>query len=326
MMRVSIALFVLLLSLPSISHAAEGALFLSPARGTYTLDDSFEVVVRADTDGQESNAAEADISFNPATLSVLGISTDGSVLSLWPTQPTYSNNAGTIRFSGTAAGSFNAHDANLITITFRAVGNVGGDVHFDSGALLLNDARATNIITGMRSALYSVEPRQSQPPPEYPAQVASSSTAETPEVKGAAIQVPTISGYDDRVSIGERIVLQGSAAPNSAISIFLQYEEEAPRESSVLSTSAGGFTYVASEPAQRGVYRAWAQVSGGDETYPSEKVVIVARSEGVAAAVESMGAMLLVALPYVLLLTVLGALLGYFYNRKRTAGSTAASS
>ncbi len=327
-MKMIARLAIALLLVPSLVQAADGVLYMEPARGTYAIGDSFEVEIRAHTDGEAANAAEADVSFNPAALEVVRIETDGSVLSLWPTAPTYSNEKGTIRFSGTASASFHSNEAMLIRVVFRALSNVPGDVHIDSGALLLNDVRATNIITGMRSGLYTVAPTQSAPPP--PLDVAPATTTEiqtelVPAVKGATIQVPTISGYDDRVSIGERIVLQGSATPLSKLSIFLQFENDAPRESIVLSTADGSFTYVAPMLAERGIYRAWASVETGSGTLTSEKVVLAAQSRGVAAAAETIVPMLTLALPYLLLLVAAGVSLGYFYNRKMLARSISAS-
>ncbi len=323
-MRYRFAALFILLALPSVSAAAEGVLFITPARATYGIGESFEVVVRANTDGVAANAAEADISYNPAALSVERVSTQGSVLSLWPTPVVFSNESGTLRFSGTAGEGFAASDAALVTITFKAKSVLPGDVHIDSGALLLNDARATNIITGMRSALYTIVARETPPAPELQTVVATSAEPEltpTPEVKGVSVQVPAIMGYDDRVAIGGRIVLQGTASPNSALSVFLQFEDDAPKESTIQSTNTGSFTYVAAEPAERGVYRAWVQVSSASETFASDKVVIVARPQGFAAAVETMTPMLGLALPYLLLLVAVGGIIGYLFSRKTLAKS-----
>ncbi len=327
MKRLWIFLWVVLLFLPSVSIAADGILFIAPERGIYAIDDVFEVEVRAATDKVVANAAEADLVFNTNALEVVSISTEGSVLTLWPTPPEFSNTRGTVRFSGTAAESFQGDNAVLIRIQFKAMSNVPGDVHFDSGALLLNDARATNIITGMRSALFTVVPRQSPPQPTFaPIDVAPrEAAAESSEVKGASIQVPTISGYDDRIAIGERIVLLGAGKPNSRISVFLQFEDDAPRESAVLTTSDGTYTYVASELAVRGMYRAWVSVQTDAGALSSEKVVISARAAGVAATAEALVPMLTLALPYLLLLIAAGLSLGYFYNRKALARTTNAS-
>ncbi len=326
------ALIVSLLFIPSVSSAAEGILFLVPDRGTYAINDEFVIEVRANTDGSISNAAEADLVFNPAALEVVQISTEGSELSLWPSPPEFSNTHGTVRFSGTASGSFESSNALLIRIQFRAKSNVPGDVHFDSGALLLNDVRATNIITGMRSGLYTVVPRQSPPAPSADVDViATTSTITTepqspsPEVRGASVQIPAITGYDDRVSIGERIVLQGSAAPDSTITVYLQYEDDAPRVSEVLTVRDGSFTYVASALAERGMYRAWASVQTESGELSSETVVIAVRADGIAAVAEAIVPMLTLALPFLLLLVAAGVSLGYYYNRKSLAHTTVAS-
>lgn len=324
-MKLRIIVALICIALPSVSYAADGALFLSPERGIYGIGDVFEVEVRANTDGESANAAEADIAFNPSAISVVSISTDGSVLSLWPSAPTYSNEKGTIRFSGTAAHSFRSDNATLIKIQFRAESNIPGDVHMDSGALLLNDARATNIIATMRSGLYTTTARKTPPASDIQTAEATqpaTTTEEIPTVKGAAIQVPSISGFDDRVVIGGRIILQGSGTPNARLAIFVQYEDDTPYESSVLTTSEGSFTYVFSEPAREGIYRAWAQARATHENLDSEKVVIVARSAGYAAAAEAIGPMLAYASPFVLLLIIAGMALGFLYNRKAASRSS----
>ncbi len=327
MMKQFLFVALVLILTPSISYAADGSLYLWPARDIHAIGDIFEVAVRANTDGVSANAAEADIAFNTNALAVESISTTGSVLSFWPTAATFSNDKGTIRFSGTAAGSFNSDAATLVSIKFRAKSNVPGDVHIDSGALLLNDARATNIIASMHSGLYTVTARALPPAAEsIPlAATTTEATAPVPEVKGVAIQVPTIKAYDDHILSGERIALQGTAAPSSKLSVFLQYGDDAPRESAVLSTSDGTFIYVSAEPAHRGVYHAWAVVQTARNQLSSDKIVISAQSRGLSAAGESIGPILTRALPYVVLLIGAVLLLGYFYNRKSRAGVTGAS-
>ncbi len=306
---------VCLFALPGVVCAAEGVLYISPDHGTYTLDSEFVVDVLADTDGTASFAAEADIAFNPQSLAVQKISTDGSVLALWPTPPEFSNTKGTIRFSGTAAERFNARDARLIRITFRAIGVHAADLHIESGAILENNARAMNIITSMRSANLTIVAKQDVPTP--PETVAVPETEPiVPEVKGAQISVPNISGYDDRVSVGDRITLQGSATPDSSITVFLQHDDDTPIESTVLTTRDGSFTYVAREKAVRGVYRAWATAAGTSEPLMSDKVVIAVGGNAFAAAAESLTPMLLMGLPYLLALIVAGISLGFLYNRR----------
>lgn len=315
MKKGAVVAFILCISIPSVSCAANGLLYLSPARETYTMDQVFEVEVRADTDGAAANAAEADLSFNPDALMVESIGTDGSVLSLWPTPPEYSNTKGTIRFSGTAGQGFTAHDAMLVRIRFRPISIMPGDVHFDSGALLLNDARATNIITGMRSALYTIEPHRVQAPVSVATDTPPASEP-SPEVKGVSAQVPAITGYDDRVAVGGRIILQGSASPDTTVHVLVRYEDDTPIETKVLSAHDGSFTVSPKVTAQTGVYRAWAEVRTESETLTSDTVTITADADNLAAVAASLTPLIGTALPYLLLLIVAGICAGYFYNRR----------
>ncbi len=310
----ALAAFLLFLT-PIAARAEGGVLYMSPDRATVRIDEEFVVEVRADTDGEASFAAEADLAFNPQALAVQSISTVGSVLAQWPTPPEFSNTRGTVRFSGTAATSFSGGEATLVRITFRAIGVAPGDIHFESGAILKNDARAMNIITAMRSALFTISARQAAPSvAELPE--ATSTEEAIPEVKGVSIQVPSISGYDDRVSIGERIILRGTASPDTTIKMYLQHDDDAPYESEVLTARDGTFTYVSRERSQRGIYRAWASVNGSSEELRSETVVITAGSDGIAAVSESVGPMLVMALPYLVLLVALGLSIGFIYNRR----------
>ncbi len=314
MKKIAIIVAVLAVILPQAAVAVEGALYMSPAGGTYEIGQEFEVEVMADTDGERAGAAEADISFNPAALMVTGISTERSILTLWPTPPEYSNTKGTIRFSGTAGTSYKGKEGLLVTIRFIALGNLPGDVRIDSGAILASDARATNIITSMRSSLYTIVARRADSVPT--ATPVATTSEPVPEVAGASIVVPSIAGYDDRVSIGERIVLQGTAAPDSRVSIILQFESDTPKESTVLTTRDGSFTYVASEPAEEGMYRAWAEVRTGAETFTSDKIMISASNVGFLAAASAAAPILTLALPYLLLVIAAGCSLGFLYNRR----------
>jgi hypothetical protein len=272
--------------------------------------------VRASTDGTAMNAAEADLVFNPAALMVTKISTEDSVLALWPTPPEYSNVRGTIRFSGTATESFNGEGGELITIRFMALGSLPGDVRIESGAILINDARATNIISTMQSALYTVNPRAVSAPVSVPATSTDVIASTTPTVAGVSTEIPVITQFSDTVTVGERIILQGTAAPNSDIVVLLQFQDEAPTESIVPTTKNGTFTYVSLTPAQSGTYRAWANIRTQSDVASSEVVVFSANSHGVSIGVAAAASIAVYLMPYLALLLLLGAVIGYIYYRR----------
>jgi hypothetical protein len=306
---------ITLLFLPTIASAADGILYMTPARGNYVIGESFEVEIRADTDSETIVAAEADISFPPGSLLVEKISTDGSILSQWPTPPTFSNTEGTIRFSGTG-GRYAGEDGLLVTITFAAVSQIPGNVRFESGAILASDARATNIITSMRSSLYSVSPQRTisapntQEPEEENIQ---------PEVAGASIETPTLNDTEQILFKGDRIVLSGEAEPDSYVAVFLQFGDEVPSEGTARATKDGAFTYVAHDRARVGTYRAWVEAQSGTERLRSNEARIRVTTGGMAASVLAAAPIMVVALPYVLALIALGCTIGYVMNRRATA-------
>src|SRR6056297_327052 len=96
-------------------------LVLSPSTGSYSSGQTFTATVRAVPGGDNVNAVESVLSFDPAQLSVVSVTRTGSVFTLWTTEPTFSNAAGTVTFGGGSPTPFTS-TSNLITITFRAVG------------------------------------------------------------------------------------------------------------------------------------------------------------------------------------------------------------
>ena len=131
-------------------HAAAATLDLSPASGTYSVGQLFDVSVDVSSPDAAVNATQATISFPPGTVNVEGVSEDGSIANLWVQQPSYSNTAGTVSFAAvTVNPGFTGTTGHLITITFRAEAPGNAEISFISGAALANDGKGTNILTAM---------------------------------------------------------------------------------------------------------------------------------------------------------------------------------
>jgi hypothetical protein len=73
---------------------------VSPNTGVYNTGSTFTVKVVVNTQGKSVNAAEGTVKFNPQELSVVSVDRSSSIFNLWVTEPTFSNSAGTINFSG----------------------------------------------------------------------------------------------------------------------------------------------------------------------------------------------------------------------------------
>lgn len=127
------------------SHQAFAAdLSISPNTGTYSAGQTFTATIRALPNGDNVNAVEASLSYDPAVLSVVSVSKNGSAFSLWTTEPAFSNSAGTIEFGGGSPTPFTSA-SNLLSVTFRAVAAGEGRVAFNEASVLAADGQGTDV-------------------------------------------------------------------------------------------------------------------------------------------------------------------------------------
>ncbi len=136
-----------------ISHAAQ--LNFSPSTGTYSNGQSFTVTVQVDPQAKSVNAVEAKLSFDNTKLSVISVSKTGSVFSLWTTEPTFSNAAGTIDFGGGSPTPFTSR-STLITVTLKALAEGTGNVSVASASVLAADGLGTDVYTNTTPASYTI--------------------------------------------------------------------------------------------------------------------------------------------------------------------------
>ncbi len=167
----------------AVAHAAD--VLLSPASGSYSTGQTFTVTVQADPKGQSINAVEASLTFNTANLSVVSVSKTGSAFSLWTTEPTFSNTAGTISFGGGSPTPFSAR-SNLLSITFTAKGTGSGAVSFGDASALAADGRGTDVLANKVGGTYTVA-AATTPPPPTPTPTPTPEPEAEPEDSNAAI-------------------------------------------------------------------------------------------------------------------------------------------
>jgi hypothetical protein len=154
----------------SVASAAD--LTIIPSTGSYSAGQTFTATVRAVPSGNNINAVESTLSFNQSLLSVVSISKEGSVFSLWTTEPTFSNTAGTIQFGGGSPTPFTT-TSNIVTITFRAVAEGSAAVTFTQASVLAADGRGTDVYRNGIGANYTIAaaatPQTPTPTPTTPA-------------------------------------------------------------------------------------------------------------------------------------------------------------
>ena len=155
-----------LLWLGSFVTAYAASLSISPGTGVYQAGATFSATVQVRTDGQSVNAAEGTIKFNPNELSVVSVNRGGSIFNLWVAEPSFSNSAGTVNFSGGVPSGYSGSVGNVLSITFRTKGAGSPRVSFTNGSVLANDGRGTNVLTSMNGGSYTVSAATAAPAPE----------------------------------------------------------------------------------------------------------------------------------------------------------------
>ncbi len=169
----------------SVSLAEAATLQITPASGSHAVGQTFTARVIVDSGGSQVNASEATLSFDNSVLSVTNVSKAGSVLSLWTTEPTYSNAAGTISFGGGNPSPFSGQ-STLITVTFRVTAEGSGTVRFSSGAVTAADGTGRDVLANMRTATFTgtsaPEPTPDPTPTPTPDPTPSGNTPSAPAV------------------------------------------------------------------------------------------------------------------------------------------------
>lgn len=167
-------------ALPKFTLAA--TLQASPATGVYSLNSTFSVQVTVNSDGKSINAAEGNLTFNPQELNVIAVNRNSSVFNLWVAEPTFSNTAGTISFSGGSPAGYLGKSGNVFTVTFKALRAGTVRISFKDGSVLANDGKGTNVLSGMSGGTFTIEATATQPTPEVVEYIAPANTPAAPKI------------------------------------------------------------------------------------------------------------------------------------------------
>ncbi len=155
---------------------------LTPGTGVYTTGGTFSVSVIVDSAGKSINAAEGTLSFDPSQLTVISASRGNSIFSLWVTEPSFSNSAGTVSFSGGSPAGYSGSGGTVMSVTFRAKTAGTARLTFSQGAVLANDGKGTNVLTNMSSGSYTIGAQNTTPQAEVIEYVPPANTPKTPVI------------------------------------------------------------------------------------------------------------------------------------------------
>lgn len=183
---VAVVLFFL-----SYGPVEAATLQLSPNTGVYSAGTNFSARVLVNTDGAPINAAEGTITFNPKEVQVVSIDRSSSIFNLWVTEPSFSNSAGTINFSGGLPSGYTGSAGTIFTLTFRSTNAGTARVQFTTGAVLANDGRGTNVLSGMNGGTFTIQAQAAQPVPEIIEYIPQANTPASPNITSKTHLDPT---------------------------------------------------------------------------------------------------------------------------------------
>lgn len=147
---------------PSLSFASD--LGFSPSTFSLSVNKSFSVNIILKNNNQAINAVSGTISFPTDLLSVKSISKTGGIVKIWPAEPTYSNDNGTINFDGIVLNpGFSGTEGSILTIKFTTKASGTANLKFSSGQVLANDGKATSVLNKLDTASFMVSENNNTP-------------------------------------------------------------------------------------------------------------------------------------------------------------------
>jgi len=145
---------VIAISVPVFVQGAR--LYFTPQSQEVYQGDTFVSEMRLDTEGENINAIDVRISFPAALVAVADITTGGSLFSLYPTEPAYSNEEGIISFGAGIPNGFSG-EGIVGTIFFRSKEKGFATIRFlNDSRVFLHDGRGTLTDVTVSEAAYHI--------------------------------------------------------------------------------------------------------------------------------------------------------------------------
>ena len=263
--------------------SAQATLSVSPASGSYQVGESFSVLVTLNTGNAPINAAIGQINFDNTRLEVSSLGYSQSIFSLWTDEPSFSNVAGFVKFSGGIPNpGFNGAKGNILRITFRTKATGQAPVNFLSGSVLANDGQGSNIADTLKGALYTVTPASTPTTSSKSESSNPKQKTDIVEIKADAVEseqpivVPTITKWSNYLTDGDILVLEGLGHPSDKVVIVLQKDTGTPIEEYTFPAPDGRFIFTYPKPLHTGHYQVWAKnvTSDNHESGLSEPVTV----------------------------------------------------
>jgi hypothetical protein len=155
-------------------------LSFSPLSGSYNVGDTIETRIVLSSSDQSANAVSATISFPKDLLTLSSISKNNSIISLWPTEPSYSNVSGTADMEGIILGGYQGKNGTILLLSFKAKAAGNATIKFTTSSILANDGLGSNILSTTDKASFNITLLKGTTPTAPAASTSVSGTGPTP--------------------------------------------------------------------------------------------------------------------------------------------------
>ncbi len=175
-----LGLAICFLSLQSVSAAT---LYLSSDKEVLSIGETFEAVVKIDSEDASINACQVTLQFPKDILEAEKIGKTDSVFNFWLEEPAFSNDNGTVTFIGGSNFGSSGKSLKILTISFKVKGSGQIKLVFTDGAITASDGSGTNVLSTMlgleltsaaKTGVAKIEPKQIPPPTQIMRQAETS--------------------------------------------------------------------------------------------------------------------------------------------------------
>lgn len=150
-----VIIFLAIFCLGAVENAEAQSFYFAPDSAQHSVSSTFSAKLYLDSTGIAVNAAQATINFPPDLLEVKSISKDGSVFTLWPAEPSFSNTAGRISFSGGVPAPGVTGIGKILIVNFKVKKTGDAVLSITDGVLLKADGKGTNILKNAGSLVFT---------------------------------------------------------------------------------------------------------------------------------------------------------------------------
>jgi hypothetical protein len=135
-------------------------IFISPRTGNFIAGSTFEAPVYIDTKGNNINAINLKVRFNPSKMAVVKPSGSKSIFGIWVEPPSYDNAKGTVSLVGLIPDGIVTSSGLITTITFKSLASGEASVYItEESSANLNDGLGSNVKLSLGKSFYTFSPK-----------------------------------------------------------------------------------------------------------------------------------------------------------------------